>query len=100
VLSADSTAVLMGELYAGTPVLAQCLSFDKRREGALLLAGLDWDDWKTPRLHRTRDFAASWSRINSIALNETPIDIIFDDAVENRIFVIEPRECISPPTTA
>jgi photosystem II stability/assembly factor-like uncharacterized protein len=90
VLSADSTAVLMGELYAGTPVLAQCLSFDKHREGAILLAGLDRDDGKTPQLHRTGNYGFSWARITSIALNETPIDIIFDDAVENRILVIEP----------
>jgi hypothetical protein len=76
--------------YTSTPAFVRCIAFDKRSEGALLLAGVDWDDVKTPQLHRTSNYGYSWSRISSITLNEPPIDMIFDDAVENRILVIEP----------
>jgi photosystem II stability/assembly factor-like uncharacterized protein len=90
VLHAEDDAVLHAEILDGAPLIQQlgCISFDERRQGVMLLGGLDRND--TPFLYRTDDLGQEWKRIESIPLRAAPFEIIFDPGMENRILIFDP----------
>lgn len=90
VLAAEPSEALFAEIFVDSlPIYKlQCIRFDERRQGVMLLGGSDLDE--KPFLYRTNDLGAHWERIRSIPLNQPPIDILFDPGTPNRILVADP----------
>jgi hypothetical protein len=89
VLQADSLAVLYAEDFVDSLPIQElrCIAFDERRQGVMLLGGLDRSG--QPFLYRTDDLGGSWRRITGIPLKQPPLDMMFDPAVEDRILVFD-----------
>lgn len=90
VLHADTNAILYGDNFENSLPIQElrCIAFDARRNGVMLIGGLDRGD--QPFLYMTTDLGNQWERIESIPLKQPPIEMIFDPDAQSRILIFDP----------